>query len=29
MQTRTGLLMAEERAEWMMSFRSRLLAEIG
>jgi uncharacterized protein len=29
MQTRTGRLMAEERAEWMMSFRSRLLAEIG
>lgn len=29
MQTRTGRLIAEERAEWMMSFRSRLLAEIG
>ncbi|MFZ9198662.1 MAG: HD domain-containing protein [Paracoccaceae bacterium] len=29
MQTRTGRLMAEERAEWMMSFRSRLLLEVG
>ncbi len=29
MQTRTGRLMAEERAEWMMSFRTRLLSEIG
>lgn len=29
MQTRQGRLMAEERAEWMMSFRTRLLAEIG
>ena len=29
MQTRTGRLMAEERAEWMMSFRTRILAEIG
>ena len=29
MQTRSGRLMAEERAEWMMSFRTRLLAEIG
>lgn len=29
MQTRAGRLMAEERAEWMMSFRTRLLAEIG
>lgn len=28
MQTRTGRLMAEERAEWMMSFRTRLLSEI-
>lgn len=29
MQTRTGRLMAEERTEWMLSFRTRLLAEIG
>ena len=29
MQTRAGRLMAEERAEWMMSFRTRLLSEIG
>ena len=29
MQTRQGRLMAEERAEWMMSFRTRLLAEVG
>lgn len=29
MQTRSGRLMAEERAEWMMSFRTRMLAEIG
>lgn len=29
MQTRTGRAMAEERAEWMMSFRTRLLGEIG
>ena len=29
MQTRAGRAMAEERAEWMMSFRTRLLAEIG
>lgn len=29
MQTRTGRMLAEERAEWMMSFRTRLLAEIG
>lgn len=29
MQTRTGRAMAEERAEWMMSFRTRLLSEIG
>lgn len=29
MQTRMGRMMAEERAEWMMSFRTRLLAEIG
>lgn len=29
MHTRMGRLMAEERAEWMMSFRSRLLREIG
>lgn len=29
MQTRQGRLIAEERAEWMMSFRTRLLAEIG
>lgn len=29
MQTRTGRMIAEERAEWMMSFRTRLLAEIG
>ena len=28
-QTRAGRAMAEERAEWMMSFRTRLLAEIG
>lgn len=29
MQTRAGRMMAEERAEWMMSFRTRLLSEIG
>ena len=29
MQTATGRAMAEERADWMMSFRTRLLAEIG
>lgn len=29
MQTRMGRMMAEERAEWMMSFRTRLLHEIG
>lgn len=29
MQTPTGRAMAEERAEWMASFRSRLLREIG
>ena len=29
MQTATGRRMAEERAEWMASFRTRLLAEIG
>ena len=29
MQTPTGRAMAEERAEWMYSFRSRLLREIG
>lgn len=29
MQTRAGRAMAEERAEWMMSFRTRLLAETG
>ena len=29
MQTATGRAMAEERAEWMYSFRSRLLREIG
>jgi uncharacterized protein len=29
MQTATGRAMAEERAEWMMSFRTRLLSEIG
>ncbi|MFN3724590.1 MAG: HD domain-containing protein [Paracoccaceae bacterium] len=29
MQTPTGRAMAEERAEWMFSFRSRLLREIG
>jgi len=29
MQTATGRAMAEERAEWMASFRSRLLREIG
>jgi uncharacterized protein len=29
MQTRQGRLIAEERAEWMMSFRTRLLTEIG
>lgn len=29
MQTRMGRMMAEERAEWMMSFRSRLLHEMG
>ena len=29
MQTETGRRMAEERAEWMESFRTRLLHEIG
>lgn len=29
MQTPTGRAMAEERAEWMASFRSRLLRELG
>ncbi len=29
MQTATGRAMAEARAEWMASFRTRLLAEIG
>ena len=29
MQTRMGKILAEERAEWMMSFRTRLLSEIG
>lgn len=29
MQTATGRAMAEERAEWMMSFRTRLLFEAG
>lgn len=29
MQTRMGRALAEERAEWMMSFRSRLLIEMG
>jgi uncharacterized protein len=29
MQTPTGRILAEERAEWMSSFRSRLLREIG
>lgn len=29
MQTRQGRLIAQERTEWMMSFRTRLLAEIG
>lgn len=29
MQTRMGRMIAEERAEWMMSFRTRLLAELG
>ena len=29
MQTPTGRAMAQERAEWMFSFRSRLLREIG
>jgi uncharacterized protein len=29
MQTATGRRMAEERAEWMESFRTRLLHEIG
>lgn len=29
MQTRAGRAMAEERAEWMMSFRTRLLSELG
>ena len=29
MQTSTGRALAEERAEWMASFRTRLLAEIG
>lgn len=29
MQTAPGRAMAEERADWLMSFRTRLLAEIG
>lgn len=29
MQTAPGRAMAEERAEWMLSFRTRLLSEIG
>lgn len=29
MQTRRGRMMAEERADWTMSFRTRLLAEMG
>ncbi len=29
MQTATGRQMAQERADWMASFRTRLLAEIG
>lgn len=29
MQTAPGRALAEERADWMLSFRSRLLAEIG
>lgn len=29
MQTATGRALAEERAEWMMSFRTRMLAEMG
>lgn len=29
MQTAPGRAMAEERADWMLSFRTRLLAEIG
>jgi len=29
MQTRTGRALAEERAEWMLSFRTRLLAKAG
>jgi uncharacterized protein len=29
MQTQPGRLMAEERADWMLSFRTRLLSEIG
>ena len=29
MQTAAGRAMAETRADWMMSFRSRLLAELG
>ena len=29
MQTQPGRMMAEERADWMLSFRTRLLAEIG
>jgi uncharacterized protein len=29
MQTATGRRMAEERAEWMASFRTRLLVEVG
>ena len=29
MKTATGRRIAEERAEWMASFRSRLLREIG
>lgn len=29
MQTATGRAMAEARADWLMSFRTRLLAEIG
>jgi uncharacterized protein len=28
MQTRMGRILAEERAEWTMSFRTRLLAEM-
>jgi len=29
MQTEPGRVMAEERADWLMSFRTRLLSEIG